>query len=272
LIVDRELTTPDHHRWKARERAAHRQCAFTIALSGERGAYLRELNRLPDDHPIFIVPNAPTGPARRVESRYYRDLFDLPKERPVALHAGGMGWKPLEDLIAHAERWEETGAPVLVCQARLPSQMRSRIGQGGVRFAAATLPSSLLDYAVSSADVGLALYDSVKENDRLMGTASGKLCQYLKNGIPVITTDLPCFEWVEREQCGLRVRSVQDIRGAVERLRQTPDHYSANARRIFNAQLDFAVTFRPVAAFVEKLASCERASTLSAKAGITAAT
>ncbi len=108
IIVDSELTSPSHHKWKARERAAHRQCAFTIALSAERGEYLRAVNGLAADHPVFVVPNAPTGPARRLDSHYYRDTLSLPIGRPVALHAGGMGWKPLRDLVDEAESWEQS--------------------------------------------------------------------------------------------------------------------------------------------------------------------
>jgi hypothetical protein len=255
LMVDAELLTASQRRWKARERAAHRRCAFTIALSAERADYLRRLNRLPDDHPIFVVPNAAPGPAHRVSSRYYRDYLALPDERPVALHAGGMGWAPLTELIAEAEGWAESRAPILVCQGRLPSQMAGRVARGSARYATESLPSGLLDYAVSSADVGLALYDDRKENDRLMGTASGKLCLYLKNGLPVVTTRLPCFAWIEDHRCGIRASTVREIRGAIDAAYANRAELEVHALRYYDAHLDFRSTFRPVAAFVEELAA-----------------
>jgi hypothetical protein len=255
IVADREVSTPSQRRWKARERAAHRTCAFTIALSAERGDYLRQLHRLPEHHPIFVVPNASPGPAHRVRSRYYRDRLALSDARTIALHAGGMGWAPLTDLIAEATHWSDATAPVLVCQGRLPSQMAGRVARGAVYYASESLPSGLLDYATSSADVGLALYDDHKENDRLMGTASGKLCLYLKNGLPVVTTRLPCFAWIETHGCGVRAASVRDVRAAIGIVRGEHARLSAAATRYYNEHLDFRTTFRPVVDFVDGLAA-----------------
>ncbi len=254
LISDSELSTDSQRRWKARERAAHRRCSFTIALSAERAEYLRQLHRLPNSHPIFVVPNAAPGPAGRVPSHYYPDRLGLPTGRTVALHAGGMGWAPLGELISEAEQWRDDRAPALVCQGRLPSQMAGRAQRGSAYYVSESLPSTLLDYAVSSADVGLALYDSVKDNDRIMGTASGKLCLYLKNGLPVVTSRLPCFAWVEREGVGMCASSPRDVRAAIEAAAADSRRLSAGALRYYNEHLDFRVTFRPVAAFVEELA------------------
>jgi hypothetical protein len=269
IVVDRELSTPSQHRWKARERAAHHRCAFTIALSKERADYLRQLHHLSDGHPMFVVPNASPGPAHRLNSRYYRDRLALSDSRTIALHAGGMGWAPLADLIVEASHWSGPTAPALVCQGRLPSQMAGRVARGTVYYAPESLPSSLLDYAASSADVGLALYDDHKENDRLMGTASGKLCLYLKNGLPVVTTRLPCFAWVETHGCGVRAASVRDIRAAIDSVRAEHGRLSVAATRYYNEHLDFRTTFRPVADFVDGLA--ERAGARQWSGAATAA-
>jgi hypothetical protein len=63
IIVESELRTDDERARKAQERRDHQRCAATIALSPERGAFIRRENRLPDSHPTFIVPNS--APARR---------------------------------------------------------------------------------------------------------------------------------------------------------------------------------------------------------------
>lgn len=255
LVADEELTTPALHKWMQRERAAHRHCAFTIALSLERAAYLRHLHDLPEQHPIFVVPNAAPGPAVRQPSRYYRDRLALSDDRTIALHAGGMGWAPLASLITEAEQWQDPDAPALVCQGRLPSQMAACVARGAAYYASDSLPSAILDYAVSSADVGLALYDDGKVNDRLMGTASGKVCLYLKSGLPVVTTRQSCFEWIETAGCGVRAGSVREIRPAIEAARADFRRLSAGARRYYAEHLDFRRTFAPVVAMVEDLAT-----------------
>jgi hypothetical protein len=253
LIVDEELTTASQHKWKARERRAHRRCAFSIALSTERAELLRRINGLPESHPIYVVPNAAPGPAERVTSHYYRDVLGLPPERPIVLHAGGMGWAPAEALAAAASSWHADG-PAIVFQGRLPEQMRDRRSEGAVYYSPTTLPAALLDYAVSSADVGLALYEDHKTNDRYMGTASGKLCLYMKNALPVITTRLDCFDWVEAAGCGVRIASMDELPAAVRAIRDGYDGYVCNVRRFYDTNLDFSRAFVPVAAHVDRLA------------------
>ena len=253
LIVDSELTTSAQRRWKMRERRDHQRCAFSIALSPDRADFLRGLNRLPGDHPIHVVPNSSPGPAERHQSHFYQELLGIAPNRSVIVHAGGMGWQPAEALATAAASWDDA-MPAVVFQGRLPTQMRTRESRGAVWFSPATLPASLLDYAISSAHIGLALYDDRKANDRLMGTASGKLCLYMRNALPVITTRLACFDWVEREGCGVRVRTIDEIPDAARTICADYDRYAEAVREYYARHLDFTQTFEPVIQAVESLA------------------
>jgi hypothetical protein len=250
VYLSDELRTTGH---RARERREHQQCAFTIALSEERATYVREANGLSPDHPMYIVPNAPPGPAARQTSRYYQDFLGVPSDRSILLHAGGMGWGPVGALADAAAAWGDD-QPALVFQGRLPSEMRGRAHRGSVWFSPLTLPADLLNYAASSARIGLALYDDTKVNDRLMGTASGKLCLYMRNALPVITTRQECFAWLERERCGVRVGSVDEIPDAARAIEADYDTYMCNVRRYYAEHLDFTRTFAPVLAAVDRLA------------------
>jgi hypothetical protein len=253
LIIDSELATSAQRRWKMRERRDHQRCAFSIALSQDRADFLRGLNRLPGDHPIHVVPNSTPGPAERQESHFFQEVLGIATNRCVMVHAGGMGWQPAEALAEAAAGWDDT-MPAVVFQGRLPTQMRARESKGAVWYSPATLPASLLDHAVSSAHIGLALYDDRKTNDRLMGTASGKLCLYMKNALPVITTRLACFDWVEREGCGVRVQTTAEIPDAARTICAGYAEYADAVRRYYAQHLDFTQTFEPVIQAVESLA------------------
>src|SRR5205085_7775367 len=128
-------------------------------------------------------------------------------------------------------------------------QTRLRLGENGwhdsrrVRFAREVLPSSLLDYAVSSASIGLALYDESSVNNRLMGTASGKVALYLKNGLPVIATRAGGFDWIEREGCGACVAEVREIPAAAERIWANYAETAARATAFYDRSLDFLAHF-----------------------------
>ena len=252
IIAEEELRTPAERARKARERREHAACAMTIALSPARAETIRRENQLGADHPIFVVPNSAPAPAVRLRSHYFADTLDLPRDTFVALHAGGLGWRPTEELLRVASAWGE-GDPMLVMQGRLHAQVAARRDEGRVRYARTTLPSQLLDYAVSSAHVGLALYDDQKLNDRVMGTASGKLNLYLKNALPVVTTRLDCFDFVERAGIGVRVGAMDEVPAAIARIRGDYDGYMRRARAFYDSTLDFAANFAPVMAALEEM-------------------
>lgn len=243
LIAEAELSTAEERKWKGRERRAHQRCALTIALSDERAEFIRAENRLGAAHPIHVVPNAPPGPAARLRSRYYHDALGIPADHRIVLHAGSLWWQPALELAEIAQRWN--GRWHLVFQGRMGAQMRDRRNGERVHFNQTVLASQLLDYAISSADIGLALYPSERCNDRLMGTASGKIGLYLKNALPVIASAQPCFHWLEETGCGVCVSDVAEIESAAERIWA---QYEAYVERVVAgyAILDFRHTFAPV--------------------------
>jgi hypothetical protein len=250
LKAETEATSDEKRRWKARERRAHQRCAWTMALSAERAAFIRDENRLGPAHPIFVVPNAPAGRSQRLASRYFQDVLGLPAASRLLLHAGSLWWKEAEALIGTADRWPSDW--VVVFQERFQSAPNGHRDSARIRFAGQVLPAAVLDYAVSSAAIGLALYDDASVNNRLMGTASGKVSLYLKNELPVIATRAGGFDWLEREGCGVCIDRVHDVPAAAERIWADYDSYARAARRQFDSTLEFGANFRPIAEFLAR--------------------
>jgi len=252
LKSDAEAATAEDRRWRERERHAHQQCRWTVALSAERADFIRRENQLPDSHPVFVVPNATAGPASRQASTYFRDRLGLGADARILLHAGSLWWSRAKELAAVANDWRGDDWTVVF-------QTRLRMGENGwhdsrrVHFAREVLPASMLDYAVSSASIGLALYDDGSVNNRLMGTASGKVALYLKNGLPVIATKAGGFDWLEREGCGACVADVREIPAAAARIWASYDETAARAAAFYNRSLDFSAHFPPVAEFMASL-------------------
>jgi hypothetical protein len=240
-----EAKTDDQKRWKARERRAHQRCRFTIALSQPRADFIREENALGSDHRILVVPNSAPGPSVHRRSRYYQDTLGLQENARVLLHAGSLWWPAAREFVEAARTWSSEW--VVVFQVRLAAHPELRVDSARVLFADQVLPASLLDYATSSATIGVALYDVSKVNNRLMGTASGKVALYMKNALPVIATRQSGLEWIEHERCGICVSSVDEIRQAADRIWADYDEYVLNVQRCYDASLDFTTCFQPVA-------------------------
>lgn len=247
LTPESEAASAEQHNWKRRERRDHQRCAFTIALSERRAAFIRNENRLGPDHPIHVVPNSAPGPAVRLVSRYYQDTLQIPDDKRVLLYAGSWWWKrQFAPLVDAAKAWDSR--TVLVFQGRVPEHMPECPRHPNLRYSSTVLPASLLNYATSSAHIGLALYDPARIGHREIGTASGKVALYLKNALPVIVSALPSLEWVEREGCGVCVNEVGEIGGAVDRIWQDYERYVENAKRVYTDVLDFTKRFEPVRA------------------------
>jgi hypothetical protein len=250
LTTEAEATTPVQKKWKARERRAHQRCAFTLALSEERAAFIRAENQLGDVHQMFVVPNSAPGPAMRLRSRYYQDALSLEPSQFVILHSGSWWWQRQFAAVTDVVRdWD--GDAVLVFQGRLKSDSR-RESDPRVRFSETILPSGLLDYATSSAHVGLALYSTADVGHGRIGTASGKIALYMKNMLPVITTAQPSLEWIEREGCGVCVTEISGIPEAVSRVKRDYDNYCARIPPVYEERWNFTRAFEPVMARFER--------------------
>jgi hypothetical protein len=245
LRAGAEAATAEERAWKTRERRAHQRCLWTIALSEERAAFIRTENQLGAEHEMFVVPNAEQGSSRRLASRYFHDVLSLAPEKRILLHAGSLWWNGVHDLIDSTRSW--AGDWVVVFQSRYVAPVNGWRDSDRVRFSPAALPAAFLDYAVSSASIGLALYDESRTNNRLMGTASGKVSLYMKNGLPVIATRAGGLDWIEHQGCGLLVGHVGEIPAAAERIWADYDRFGAAVRRCYSESLDFTRRFKPVA-------------------------
>jgi hypothetical protein len=76
----------------------------------------------------------------------------------------------------------------------------------------------------------------------------------MKNALPVITTRLACFDWVEREGCGVRVRTADEIPDAARTICADYERYAEAVRHYYARRLDFTQTFEPVVRAIESLA------------------
>lgn len=247
LTPESEAVSAQQREWKRRERRDHQRCAFTIALGDRRAAFIRDENRLGPDHPIYVVPNAAPGPARRLVSHYYQDTLGIAADARVLLYAGSWWWKDrFAGLVDAAAQWD--ARMVLVFQGRIRQHLTAGRQHPNLRYSTAVLPSGLIDYAASSANIGLALYDPGTVGHREIETASGKIGLYLKNALPVVVSALPSLEWVEREGCGICVGDVTEIGAACDRIWNDYERYVRNVVRFYDDALDFRKRFAPVLA------------------------
>jgi glycosyltransferase involved in cell wall biosynthesis len=116
-------------------------------------------------------------------------------------------------------------------------------GNGNVLLSLKPVPYDELDKVFASADIGLAIYNkSYGENFSTIGSASGKLFQYIKHGVPVIVSNLPGLaDLVEEYEMGIAVGSPSEIPRAIEKILEDRPRFSRNARKAFEENLNMDI-------------------------------
>lgn len=225
---------------KSLERWCNRRASFTIIQDDERARLLAAANGIPISQ-IITVPNSPLGSAARQDSDYLREKFQIPKERKIILHAGGLGdWTMSLELAEATRTWPEDW--VLIFHTRETQngdayldKVRAAADNSRVLFSLQPVPYAQLDALVGSADIGIALYRDIGENVSQIGLSSGKLAQYLKCGLPVVTTGFPSLRRIiEGYRCGICVSDPQEVEQAVIKIMECYGTYSANSVVCYN--------------------------------------
>ncbi len=228
---------------KRLERWAVRTCAFSIIqdelrarlLARDTGIQLRD---------IITLPNSLPGFAKRRQSNYLRTRFNIREESTILLSAGVFSRnRMLLELVQLAQTWPEDWVLVLHSAQATDQAFVNQVTEADKRkcvvFSMEPVPLKELPDLVSSADIGIALYDSdSNENTRNMGLSSGKVAQCAQCGIPFVISDLPGIgDLVKKYQCGVPIQDIKELRTAIETIILDYERMSHNAIKCFNEAL-----------------------------------
>jgi glycosyltransferase involved in cell wall biosynthesis len=258
LLLSYELSTHEEEELKRQERALSQQAALVIVQDEARAGLLAEDNALAADK-LFLVPNAPPGPARRQPSSYWHALFDLPQSTRVVLHSGSLGdWTGVDGIVDSVGLWPDPWALVIHTRYAAESsayvdELRARADPRRVFFSLRPVPRQDYDALIDGAQVGVAFYvptggsSFTRSNVQTIGLSSGKLAYYLRAGLPVIVNRAASVsDLVESSGCGVAVEDARDIAAALERIAASYADYGAAACRFFDRHLDFRRAFDSV--------------------------
>jgi glycosyltransferase involved in cell wall biosynthesis len=246
------------------ERLSHRRASFTIVQDDARARSLSEENGVNSSR-FVIVPNSPLGPPPNILSDYFQTKFGLPSGTRIILHAGmihpetqslelataASGWPTDWRLVLHERAKRRADDPYLMAVRN--------VGNAHLLLSLDPVPYDSLDVLMSSATIGLVLYDrALGPNFNLVAGASGKLAHYVRCGLPVVSVGLDSVsETLDRYECGVGVDDISQVEGAIATILSEYDRYRANAIRCYVEAYDFGPHFRHV---VSALQDLQRAS------------
>ena len=239
------------------ERFCNKKAQFTIIQDMERANLLSKDNGIPISK-IFLVPNSRLGKGTKCSSNFLREKFGIAPHQKIILQMGAIArWTMSLDLAMAVRTWPEDWTLVLHTR-ETPSESAyveqiHKVADGKkVILSMEPVPYTLLDELVSSADIGVALYKPnplglCATNLRAVGLSSGKIAQYLRCGLPIITSNFTSLRnMTEQYGCGLTVDTADQVSDAVHRIFSNYNAFSAGAINCYNEKYDFEQAFSVV--------------------------
>ena len=264
LHLSAEQTTWRGRVCKVLERWAHRRTAFTIIQDEERARLLAEDNGVDPDQ-MLLVPVATMGNVLTQKTDYLHHKLGIDPDKVIVLYAGGIAQYHMSvELARAAQQWPEDW--VLVLHGYLDGvapvdveELKGLCGNGRVFLSLDLVPFEELDALIASADIGLALYRNMGPNLFHIASASGKLPQYFKCGLPVVCADFPGLRrLMDQFRCGICVKDETEVAEAVRMILAEYDQYRKRAFECYRSRYDLNAYFGAVRDRIDEFAAARR--------------
>ena len=208
---------------KTLEKAALQHVTRVISMSEERAKIFCEASGYRGDLAVLpILPRSSDAPA---QGSYFRDRFNIPAEKKIVLYCGGIGaWALLHEIIETVSHWPND--MIFIIHTWDAKNLENEYGQKlykaarelPVYFSTEALTREELSSAMTSANFGIAYYDTIDSNFKNILFSSNKISEYLLAGLPVICSPFPELkEFIDNNNLGEAI-PVCDIPEALKKI------------------------------------------------------
>jgi len=224
---------------KLLEKFCNQRALCTIEFGEMRCEILRKENNLAKNS-MVAIPNAPLGDAEFQRNFFFNSKFDIPLYQKIVLFAGGMSDDHmLTDILQSLKRWPDNIVLVLHFtrsdKKRVDYLKTIPISNNTlVYFSLDPVNYRDLRTIYSSADIGLQFFKPRIMNLKYADWCSGKLFQYMRAGVPVITNNLPGYQdLIQKNGIGECISKIDDLGRAIDKINRDHRFYRDNCIRTF---------------------------------------
>ena len=258
LELNNLLWEKKRHRFKALEIKYNHRAIATITQDEERANILRKDNKLRNQE-IILMPISARGSSYTNKHYYFHNKFSLSRDKKIILHAGSIAfWASCIEIAEAALHWNKNWVLVFhgprhfkdYLEKLVPYTRRS----DNIKISLDWLPYDRLNEIIASGDIGIAIYQGYCLNNRLIGSASGKIAHYLQCGIPTITNDFPSLKRIVNVyKCGECVSDVNYVNECIRKILNNYEEYRENAFMCYEQRYNFSNNFKKVISKVNSL-------------------
>jgi len=197
-----------------------------------------------------VLPVTAMGNPIVQKSRYFRTKFNIPDDRLIVIYSGNFQpWFQCREMITAMKSCRRPYNLIMHTwnsSAKNTLYFREMVKQAKgmpVIFSDEYIPYDQLAVALSSADIGLAFYESIDDNFTEIMFSSNKIGEYFKAGLPVVCSNYPSLKnFILENKVGVAV-TVQETAGAVEEIADHIRVYRGNTLQCYQDKFRFETYF-----------------------------
>ncbi len=173
---------------------------------------------------MIILPNAPLGKPKLERKYYFNEKFNIDKKKKILLYTGGIAlYNYTYEII---EKYQETVDDVVLVMhcwgSRTEIEKLVEYASGfakKVYFSLESLEYEDIDMLYSSCDIGFAMYSDNTLNHKFTGFSSGKMFNFFKACVPVITNNtLLLSGTIGSSGLGVCINNVNELNYAINKI------------------------------------------------------
>jgi hypothetical protein len=247
-----ELYIEDHpeiHRYihlREAEKKYHKLASATIIQDKQRASALYQSNNV-FTNKTFLFPVSVKGKKVESKSNYLHEKYAINKNKKILLYFGGIyKSRSITKLVRMANLFDDN--VVSVIHGSGPSiyinYLRALVNNNKVIFSLTNVDEREITELISSADIGIALYETTNSNDRLIAHSSVKIAYYTQCGIPIIAFNTECLsKLMESYKFGELINSIDEIPQKVSQILGNLGEYRQNSYKAFDRYYSFDTNF-----------------------------
>jgi glycosyltransferase involved in cell wall biosynthesis len=229
------------------ERKYHKLAIATIIQDGPRSDVLLKSNGIEKTNVIYF-PVSAKGNIIREKSKFLQTKLHIDDNKKIILHFGAIDKnRCLPQLVRIAKDLDD--GVVLVVHGPGPKKylnyLQSIADRNKVVFSFDFIPEDEIENLISSAHIGIALYETTNANDRLVAFSSSKVAYYTQCGVPMIAFDTESSrELVSSYRCAELINTINEIPLKARKILENYDIYREESyaayQRFYNLDKNFS--------------------------------